>query len=153
MTIKALAITIVALGIATVELAKSGKADVRTYQAGAEAGQPEAMYQLGTSYENGTDVPQNDAQAAIWYHKASDLGHASSMFKLGVLYQDGRGVHKDLVEAYKWLDLSSKHGFRDDRTKAANARDAVARSMSSFMIADANKREAEWHRAFELRQK
>ena len=76
--------------------------------------------------ENGRDVAKSEKQAAIWYRKASDLGHSPSMFSLGVLYQDGRGVQKDLVEAYKWLDLSSKHGFKDDRARAAGARDALA---------------------------
>jgi hypothetical protein len=153
MTIKALAITFVALGVAAVGLAKSGKTDLRTLQLAAEAGQPEAMYQLAMKYENGRDLPKNDAQAAVWYRKASDSGHGASMFYLGGLYAAGRGVPKDLTEAYKWLDLSSKHGFKDEKLRAAGARDALARSMSSGMINDARNREVEWHTAFELRQK
>jgi len=153
MTIKALAITFVVLGIATVEIAKSGKTDLRPVQSAAEAGQPEAMYQLGMAYENGKDLPKDDAKAAVWYHRASDLGHGNSMFYLGGLYWSGRGVTKDLVEAYKWLDLSSKHGFKDDRQRAADSRDSLAKVMSSGMIAEANRRETEWHTAFELRQK
>jgi TPR repeat protein len=153
MTIKALAVTFVALGIATAGLARSGNTDLRTLQVAAEAGQPEAMYQLGMRYENGRDLPKNDAQAAVWYRKASDSGHGSAMFSLGGLYAAGRGVPKDLPEAYKWFDLSSKHGFKDEKLRAAGARDALARAMSSGMINDANRREADWHTAFELRQK
>jgi TPR repeat protein len=153
MTIKALAVTFVALGIATAGLARSGNTDLRALQVAAEAGQPEGMYQLGLRYENGRDLPKNDAQAAVWYRKASDSGHGSAMFSLGGLYAAGRGVPKDLPEAYKWFDLSSKHGFKDEKLRAAGARDALARAMSSGMINDANRREADWHTAFELRQK
>ena len=153
MTIKGIAITVVVLGIATVEIARYGKTDVRALQAAAEAGQPEAMYQLATNYESGRDFPKDDTQAAAWYRKAGDLGHSPSMLSLGVLYWEGRGVQKDFVEAYKWLDLSSKHGFKDDRLRAATERDALARAMSSGMILEANRREAAWHAAFELRQK
>jgi hypothetical protein len=55
-------------------------------------------------YNHGTGLPQNFAEAARWYKRASDLGNTSGMVNLGVLHQQGRGVNQSdstAVELYR----------------------------------------------------
>jgi hypothetical protein len=95
-----------------------------------------AQLMLGLMCENGKGlVPQDQAQAVTWYHKAAEQGFActenvnlryccshspSSMWesdadifqalaqwRLGCFYRDGTLVPKDEVEAYKWFKLAA----------------------------------------------
>jgi uncharacterized protein len=40
---------------------------VRWYRAGADAGYPNSIYNLGRMYENGTGVPKDDSEATKLY--------------------------------------------------------------------------------------
>lgn len=69
----------------------------------AEAGDPQAQYNLGVMYDIGQGVPQDYTEAAKWYTKAAEQGHADAQLKLGVMYAKGRGVPQDYAEAAKWF--------------------------------------------------
>jgi TPR repeat protein len=47
----------------------------------------------------GWGVPQDYAQAAIWYRKAAEQGSAEAQFNLGLLYDNGLGVPLDYSQA------------------------------------------------------
>jgi tetratricopeptide (TPR) repeat protein len=65
-------------------------------QKAAEAGNAEAMNQLGQLYQTGRGVAQPDyAQAREWYQKAAEAGNVRAMYNLGVLYEKGLGVAQD----------------------------------------------------------
>ena len=65
-------------------------------QKAAEAGNAEAMNQLGRLYQTGRGVAQPDyAQAREWYQKAAEAGNVRAMYNLGVLYEKGLGVAQD----------------------------------------------------------
>ena len=42
----------------------------------AEAGDPDAQYNLGVMYANGRGVTQDDTEAVRWYRLAADPGYA-----------------------------------------------------------------------------
>ncbi len=44
----------------------------------AKQGHAKAQHNLGVMYENGQGVPQDDAEAVKWYHKAAEQGHATA---------------------------------------------------------------------------
>ena len=48
------------------------------FTAAAQAGHPEAQYQLGYSYENGIGVPINVGRAKYWYEKAAEQGNGNA---------------------------------------------------------------------------
>ena len=52
-------------------------------------GKPKAQYNLGVSYSNGEGVPQDDAEAVEWYHRAAEQGLAEAQYNLGVSYRNG----------------------------------------------------------------
>jgi TPR repeat protein len=70
-------------------------------------------------YNQGHGVPQDYAQAAVWYRKAAERGDADAEEGLGELYRNGQGVPQDYAQAYFWLDLAA-----DDRLDAPAAKDA-----------------------------
>ena len=55
----------------------------------AEAGDAEAQFLLGFSYDIGRGVPQDDAEAVRWYRLAADQGHAGAQYELGNMYALG----------------------------------------------------------------
>ena len=68
----------------------------------AEAGDPEAMANVGEIFERGLgDVPNHEA-AAIWYRKAAERGVSRAQFNLGIMYEKGLGVEQDRLAALNW---------------------------------------------------
>lgn len=76
----------------------------------AEDGHGGAQYLLGTMYEYGRGVSQNDAAAAKWYRFAADDEIAFAQYRLGVLYDNGWGVKKDRTAAVRWYKLAAEQG-------------------------------------------
>ena len=66
-------------------------------------------------YEDGKGVPQDDAQAALWYRKAAEQGDAGAQFFLGSLYLDGHGVPQDDAQGEAWLHKADEQGYAGAR--------------------------------------
>lgn len=81
----------------------------------AEKGSANAQFNLGAMYDNGDGVPEDDAEAAKWYHQAADQGHLNAQFNLGVMYANGEGVAENAVEAATWYRKAANLG--DYRTQ------------------------------------
>ena len=60
-----------------------GPQELSRLQASADAGDAKAQTALGTAYQEGNGVFQNDALAAKWFRKAADQGDANTENKLG----------------------------------------------------------------------
>jgi len=60
---------------------------------------------------------------------------------MGMLYRDGIAVKKDSKEAYMWFELAAKQ----DHVGAAQARDAMAKTMKAEDIAAAKLAASNWH--------
>ena len=73
----------------------------------AEQGNATAQNNLGVMYAKGQGLPQNFAQAVVWYRKAADQGDAGAQFNLGGMYEDGQGVPKDYAQAHMWFSLAA----------------------------------------------
>ena len=61
-------------------------------------------------YQKGKGVPQDDAEAVKWYHKAAEQGDADAQNNLGVMYRNGKGVPQDDAEAVKWYRKAAEQG-------------------------------------------
>lgn len=72
---------------------------------------PAAMNNLGSSYQLGLGVEQNDAEAVRWYKMAAAQEFVPSMAVLGWMYQTGKGVGKDYDAAFGWYEKAAKAGF------------------------------------------
>ena len=62
------------------------------YKKGAEAGLPDAMYNLGYALDTGEGVAAPDHPAAAdWYRRAADAGVGEAAGNLASMYSVGRG--------------------------------------------------------------
>jgi TPR repeat protein len=96
-------------------LAAYGKKDfataLRLFRQAAPAGQPIALFGIGTLYYNGEGVAQNYAEAMKWYRQAADKGNGPAMYQIGWLYLKGQGVPQDYGEAMRWLRQGADRGL------------------------------------------
>jgi TPR repeat protein len=76
----------------------------------AEKGSANAQFNLGAMYDSGDGVPEDDAEAAKWYHQAADQGHVNAQFNLGVMYANGEGVTENVVAAATWYRKAANLG-------------------------------------------
>ncbi len=79
----------------------------------ANAGDADAQYNLGSAYDLGQGVPQDNAQAAAWYRKAAEQGHAAAQYNLGASYYIGQGVPQDYAQAVAWYRKAAEQGHAD----------------------------------------
>ncbi|WP_300709601.1 sel1 repeat family protein [uncultured Desulfovibrio sp.] len=83
---------------------------LRLWQEAAEAGDPQAMNNLGVLYDKGLGVEPDVGRALHWYAKSADAGHPSGMCNFGRMLEQGRGVPLDAAEAARWFDLAARRG-------------------------------------------
>ena len=76
----------------------------------AEQGDAGAQFLLGSRYDHGQGVPEDDAEAVRWYHLAAEQGHASAQYYLGYKFAQGEGVARDTGEAVRWLREAAGQG-------------------------------------------
>ena len=74
---------------------------------GAERGQIECQYELGSAYNKGKGVKKDKDQAAYWYKMAADNGHKSACNKLAVIYHDKK---EDYAQALYYLNKAAELG-------------------------------------------
>lgn len=76
------------------------------YLADAEAGDPQAQFQLGSYYLEGDE--KNPEQAEYWYTKAAEQGHAQAAMKLVEIY--GEKVSEDSNKQFAWMERAAENG-------------------------------------------
>lgn len=97
---------------------------IDAYRRGEYAGQPEriaalakegfapAQYELGTLYELGKGVPQNNAEAVRLYRLAAAQGLRDAQGSLAWMYESGLGVAKNVTTAKRYYRLAAEQGDR-----------------------------------------
>ncbi len=77
------------------------------------AGNTDAMNQLGAMYAEGRGVIEDPEKAFLFYKMASDCGHNLATSNLGFCYLYGNGTEQDYEEAYKAFSKASMFGIGD----------------------------------------
>lgn len=86
------------------------KVDVEKIKSQAEAGDSNAMFQLGVIYDGGNVIPADKKEAAKWYLKSAQAGNAEAQNSVGSMYQAGDGFEKDLKKAAEWYKKAADQG-------------------------------------------
>jgi TPR repeat protein len=112
----------------------------------AEKGDVTTQVLVGSIYDYGQGVPQDDAEAVKWYERAAAQGSAKGQYQAGSVYARSPQI-KDPVQGYKWLTIAARtlhDGPKDGITadQATTLRTLLERQMSEADIAKA-KQEAE----------
>ncbi len=76
----------------------------------AASGDPAAQLEIGARFAEGKGVPQDFAQAAVWYQRAATHGLATAQYRLGALYEGGLGVQADPARARVWYGRAAEQG-------------------------------------------
>ncbi len=76
------------------------------YKRAAEAGLPEAEFNVAVMLDSGRGVEHDIAQAAIWYARAATHGNRRAAYNLGQLYESGQGVPRNADIARAWFAAS-----------------------------------------------
>src|SRR5262249_13978000 len=80
------------------------------YRRAAEAGDKNAMTNLGLMYADGRGVAKDEEEAVRWYRRAAEAGNAAAMHNLGFMYRNGRGVSRDMQNAAVWVFKALRAG-------------------------------------------
>lgn len=92
-----------------------GWTNIAQLKQAADQHNPDACYDLGQMYLDGTpDTPKNITKALLYLGDAARLGNTQANFRLGKIYSDGTEVERDYTKALAHY------------TAAARAGDAVA---------------------------
>jgi len=75
---------------------------LQAWTAQAEAGDAEAMNNVGEIWEQGVRGQTDAALAAQWYRRAAEAGSRRAQTNLGALYERGIGVAADPHQALAW---------------------------------------------------
>ncbi|EJK55882.1 hypothetical protein THAOC_24327 [Thalassiosira oceanica] len=76
-----------------------------------DAGDPMAIYDLGTKYDFGDYGLVKDMTRAVeLYERAADLGMNEAHHNLGVLYANGKEVAKDMAKAFHHYEAAAMSG-------------------------------------------
>ena len=80
---------------------------LQQWEALAEQGHAQALYNLGFMYEFGYGVTSNDEQAFRHYLGAALLGHTGAQQTVAWLYERGKGVTADMTQAARWYGVAA----------------------------------------------
>jgi hypothetical protein len=72
----------------------------------AEAGDPDAQFNLGQAYRLGRGVKLSLAAAQTWFKRAAEQGHLDAQANLGLLLFD----NGDRTDAVRWLKTAAERG-------------------------------------------
>ena len=76
----------------------------------ADAGDPKAMFEIGSRYAEGRGVKLDMTAAAKWYERAADVGFAPAQYRIGNFHEKGTGVARDIGKAKTWYQLAAEQG-------------------------------------------
>ncbi|KAG0256707.1 hypothetical protein DFQ27_005539 [Actinomortierella ambigua] len=92
---------------------------IRWCHRAADQGRLEAILFLAQSYEDGSYVDQNSAEAASWYHKVAELDSAECVARLALakMYDCGQGVEQSDEAAARWYLEAADNGSSEAQFK------------------------------------
>ncbi len=83
---------------------------IRDVQRAAESGVLEAVFLMGTAYDEGLGKAVDPVLAASWHRRAAERGHVLGAHVLGNQYSEGRGVAEDPARAVEWWIRAAERG-------------------------------------------
>ena len=76
----------------------------------AQAGEVEAVFLMGTAFDEGLGRPIDYEEAVRWYRRAAEEGHVLAQHNLGNVYAAGRGIEQDFALAVRWWTPPAERG-------------------------------------------
>jgi len=87
---------------------------LRLWRLLADQGWATGQVGLAILYANGQGVPQDYAEAVMWFRRAADHhGDPTAETALGRMYANGQGVPQNYAEAERWYHMAADQGDAD----------------------------------------
>jgi len=119
--------------------ANSDEETIERYEKRMEMNDANAIYNMGGYYARGLyGLPQNDAKALEFWHRAAELGSAEAYGCIGNAYKFGDGVERDMKKARHYWDLAAINGDLQSRYNLGSIEGMagnVDRALKHLMIA------------------
>ena len=106
----------------------------------ADAGDPEAQFNLAMMYRSGKGVQMSKESAFEYFCAAAEQGVSSAQLRLALAYGTGDGVMEDGIEAHKWLLIARASGAA---LAEVNLKHSTA-SLNQASHKEANRRAQKW---------
>jgi len=100
----------------------------------AEAGNKEALYNIGLLYFFGNGVEKNLSLAFNYCQEAAYMGSPRAQNNLAFMYIKGLGIEKSYIDSYVWASVAIKHGYNSHQI-----RDDARIQLTPAMLRDAEK--------------
>lgn len=113
---------------------------LQAWLAPAEAGDAEAMNNVGEIYEQGVRGRSDPTLAAAWYRKGAEAGSRRAQRNLAACYEQGLGVEQNLTEAVAWYRKAA--GLTGEAELSAEREAAALRAELESVRRDAATTEA-----------
>ncbi len=68
---------------------------------------PEAQYNLGSIYLDGSGVVQNFSKAFSNFLLSAENGFEMSQYKLSLMFLNGWGTDTDKIKAFMWINIAA----------------------------------------------
>ena len=102
--------------------AKLDEENIKRLKKRIEAGDANAMFNLGVCYSNGSfGMPQNHDKALELYHRAGELGYSAAHNNIGNAYHFGEVVERDEKKADHYHELAAMQGDEYSRHNLGNS--------------------------------
>jgi TPR repeat protein len=88
---------------ATERASSASAADFKKVFDEASAGDATAQWLVGRLYADGSAVPKDDQQAALWFARSAEQGFVDAQVDFASALADGRGVARDVAKARRLL--------------------------------------------------
>ncbi|TIC80296.1 SEL1-like repeat protein [Crenobacter intestini] len=79
----------------------------------AEAGDKQALFELGEIYSRKVINPQNTTKSIHYYLQAANKGHDKAQFYIGIIYIGGINIYQDKTKGLAWLHMSAEQNNPD----------------------------------------
>lgn len=108
----------------------------------AQAGNADAQFFLGLTYQAGKGVTKDDQKALYWFQKSAEQSNADAQRNLAVILSVyGENLPQDIQKAYVWASLAAAQGEQ----KASELRDRIAKQLTSKQLTEAQEWAENWH--------
>jgi len=120
------------------------------YLRAAEAGLPQAEFNVAAMLDGGIAAPRDAGLAALWYARAAAHGHARAQFDLAQLYAAGEGVPRNPAVAAAWYRAAAANGVEAAQSRVRFAEPETAAPLAAADPAPATLQVANGRASLEL---
>ena|GEM_PF-3894354 len=89
---------------------KNYKKAIQYFEQAIQAGNSDALVNIGIMYYKGDGVKRDYKKAMQYYELSAQAGNSNALVNIGIIYHNGAGVKQDYEKAMQYYELSAQTG-------------------------------------------